>query len=68
MKYLIIIEKSKNGFRAYAPDFEGIGVVSDTKEEVTELIKEAIAMHIEDEKFKSLEIPIPHNEASVVLV
>ena len=68
MKYLIIIEKSGNGFGAYAPDFEGVGVVGDTKEEVLKLIKVAISMHIEDMKDKGLEIPKPHNEASTVLV
>jgi predicted RNase H-like HicB family nuclease len=68
MKYLIIIEKSENGYGAYAPDFEGVGVVGDTKEEVLELIKEAISMQIEDLKEQGLDIPSPHNEASTVLV
>jgi len=68
MKYLIIIEKSADGFGAYAPDFEGVGVVGDTKEEVLDLIKEAIAMHIEDLKDKGEVVPSPHNEAELVLV
>jgi len=68
MKYLIIIEKSENGYGAYAPDFEGVGVVGDTKEEVLELIKEAISMHIDDMKERGLKVPEPHNEADVVLV
>lgn len=68
MKYLIIIEKSNDGYGAYAPDFEGVGVVGDTKEEVMELIKEAIEMHIEDMKEQGLQVPEPHNEAELVLV
>ena len=68
MKYLIIIEQSEDGYGAYAPDFEGVGVVGDTKEEVMELIKEAIAMHIEDLKEKGESVPSPHNEAQLVLV
>lgn len=68
MKYLIIIEQSKDGYGAYAPDFEGVGVVGDTKEEVLELIKEAIAIHIEDLKESGEEIPSPHNEAELVLI
>jgi predicted RNase H-like HicB family nuclease len=68
MEYLIIIEKSEDGFGAYAPDFEGVGVVGDTKEEVLSLIKEAIEMHIEDLKEQGIEIPKPHNEAKLVLV
>jgi len=68
MEYLIIIEKSEDGFGAYAPDFEGVGVVGDTKEEVLSLIKEAIEMHIVDLKDQGIEIPAPHNEAKLVLV
>jgi len=68
MEYLIIIEKSEDGFGAYAPDFEGVGVVGDTKEEVLDLIKEAISMHIEDLKDRGETIPSPHNEAKLVLV
>lgn len=68
MEYLIIIEKSEDGFGAYAPDFEGVGVVGDTKEEVLTLIKEAIEMHIEDLKEQGIEVPEPHNEAQSVLV
>jgi predicted RNase H-like HicB family nuclease len=68
MKYLIIIEKSENGFGAYAPDFEGVGVVGDTKEEVVDLIKSAISMHIEDLNEQGVSIPQPHNEAELVLI
>lgn len=68
MNYLIIIEKSENGYGAYAPDFEGVGVVGDTKEEVLELIKESIEMHIEDLKQKGDDVPLPRNEATSVLV
>lgn len=68
MEYLIIIEKSADGYGAYAPDFEGVGVVGDTKEEVLLLMKEALAMHIDDLKEKGERVPAPHNEAQVVLV
>jgi predicted RNase H-like HicB family nuclease len=68
MKYLIIIEKSKNGYGAYAPDFEGVGVVGDTKEEVMEMMKEAIEMHIEDLRKRGIKVPEPSNEAASVLV
>lgn len=68
MKYLIIIEKSENGYGAYAPDFEGVGVVGDTKEEVLDLIKDAISMHVADLKEQGVSIPQPHNEGELVLI
>ncbi len=68
MNYVIIIEKSENGYGAYAPDFEGVGVVGDTKDEVLELMKQAIEMHIEDLKLKGETIPPPKNEAVSMLV
>ncbi len=48
MEYTIVIEKSKNGYGAYAPEFPGVGVVADTKIEVIKSIKKAIKMHLED--------------------
>lgn len=32
-KYLIIYEKTENGYSAYSPDFEGCVAVGDTKKE-----------------------------------
>lgn len=68
MEYLIILEKSKNGYGAYAPDLSGVGVVGKTKREVLKLIKEAIIMHLEDLRSRGSKIPKPINEAVSVLV
>ena len=48
MNFKINVEKSKNGFGAYVPDLPGVGVVSDTSEEVIKDIGKALIMHIED--------------------
>ena len=68
MEYLIIIEKSTNGYGAYAPDLPGIGVAGKTKKEVLKLIKDSIVLHLEDLKSRRLKIPKPQNEAVSVLV
>ena len=47
MKYLVVVEKSGNGFGAYVPDLPGCVAVADTREEVVTLIQEAIEFHIE---------------------
>ena len=57
MEYLIIVEKSNNGWGAYAPDLPGCVAVEDTKEKTIELMKEAIEFHIEGLKKDGDELP-----------
>jgi len=48
MKWAIVIEKSENGFGAYAPDAPGVGVVGDTSDEARELLAEALELYLEE--------------------
>jgi len=57
MKYLVIIEKSATGFGAYVPDLPGCVAVGETADEVKQLIREAIGLHLED--FRERGQPIP---------
>lgn len=59
MKYLIVIEKTDNGFSAYVPDLPGCIAAGDTVEETEELMQGAIAMHIRGMREDGLEIPPP---------
>jgi len=59
MKYLVIYEKSDNGWGAYAPDLPGLGVVGSTLDETKELIREAIEFHIEGMKANGESVPAP---------
>ena len=56
-KFLIIIEKSKNGFGAYSPDLPGCVAVGDTRREVRKLMAEAIKLHLAGLKEDGLRIP-----------
>ncbi|MGH9494537.1 MAG: type II toxin-antitoxin system HicB family antitoxin [Candidatus Sulfotelmatobacter sp.] len=47
MKYLVIYEKSSEGWGAYAPDLPGLGVAGTTLDEVKELIREAMEFHLD---------------------
>ena len=47
MKYAIPIERTDNGYSAYAPDLSGCIAAADTKAEVKAMIREAIIFHIE---------------------
>ena len=59
MKYAVVIEKENNKFGAYVPDLPGCIAAGDTKEEVKQLIQEAIELHIEALKEDGEPIPAP---------
>ncbi|HQO39342.1 MAG TPA: type II toxin-antitoxin system HicB family antitoxin [Spirochaetota bacterium] len=46
-KYVVLFEKSADGYSAYVPDLPGCVAFGDTREETEELIYEAIKFHIE---------------------
>jgi len=61
MKYLVIIEETKNGFSAFSPDLQGCIATGSSKEEVEKNMKEAIAFHLEGMDEEGLEAPEPHS-------
>jgi predicted RNase H-like HicB family nuclease len=61
MKYLVIIEETKNGFSAFSPDLQGCIATGSSKEEVEKNMKEAIAFHLEGMDLEGLEVPQPHS-------
>lgn len=66
MRYAVIIEKSSEGYGAYAPDLPGLGVVGETLDEVRQLIREAIAFHLEGLEEDGQAIPEPSVEIDYV--
>ncbi len=66
MKYLVVVEKSGNGFGAYIPDLPGCVTVADTREEVVTLIQEAIEFHIEGLKESGDLVPQPTSQCELV--
>ncbi len=47
MKYASVIEKTETGYSAYVPDLPGLGVAGETLEEIRQLLREAVAFHLE---------------------
>ena len=66
MKYSVVIEKTDNGYSAYAPDLPGCIAAGDSQVEVAELIREAIIMHLES--LREHGDPVPEPQTSVALV
>ena len=58
-EYLVIYEQSSDGWGAYVPDLPGLGVVGDTMEEVQQLIKDGIPLHLQALKEHGDPIPKP---------
>ena len=62
MKYTVIIEEGDSSYGAFVPDLPGCVAAGETREEVLELIKGAIELHIEGLKEDGAVIPTPHCE------
>ena len=66
MKYLVIIEKGPTSFGAYVPDLPGCAAVGDSEEEVRQLIRDGIEMHIEDLRARGEPVPAPASSVDYV--
>ncbi|OLE55777.1 MAG: hypothetical protein AUG51_01495 [Acidobacteria bacterium 13_1_20CM_3_53_8] len=68
MKYAVIVEEGESSFGAYVPDLPGCVAVGDTREEVLELIQEAIEFHIEGLREDGQPVPEPSSSIEYVEV
>ena len=68
MKYAVVVEEGENSFGAYVPDLPGCVAAADTREEVLELIQEAIEFHIEGLREDGQPIPEPSSSIEYVEV
>ncbi len=59
MKYAVIIEAGERNYSAYVPDLPGCIATGKTLDEVKQVMREAIAFHIEGLKEDGLPIPEP---------
>ena len=66
MRYVVIVEKGESNFGAHVPDLPGCVAVADTKEEVLELIQEAIEFHIEGLREDGQPVPPPSSSIEYV--
>lgn len=66
MQYTVIIEQGPTSWGAYAPDLPGCGTAGETREEVSQLIREAIEFHLEGLREAGEPIPEPRSFGEVV--
>jgi predicted RNase H-like HicB family nuclease len=68
MTYTVIFEKGPTSWGAYVPDLPGVISIGDSRDEVQQLIQEAIEFHLEGMKEEGLSIPPPASFAGAVEV
>jgi predicted RNase H-like HicB family nuclease len=68
MRYAVIVEKGTDSFGAHVPDLPGCVAVAATKDEVLELIQEAIEFHLEGLRADGEPIPPPSSSVEYVEV
>jgi predicted RNase H-like HicB family nuclease len=66
MKYAVIIEAGERNYSAYVPDLPGCIATGETLEEVKQVMREAIAFHIEGLREEGLPVPEPTTLAEYV--
>ena len=68
MQYVVILEEGPGSWGAYAPDLPGCVAVGETRQDVLDLIREAIEFHLDGMKEDGDPIPEPHSHSEVVQV
>lgn len=68
MRYTVILEHGEGTWGAHVPDLPGCVAAADTRDEVLELIREAIQLHIEGLRDEGLPVPEPRSEGEIVEV
>jgi predicted RNase H-like HicB family nuclease len=68
MKYAVIYEKTGTGYSAYVPDLPGCIAAGSSLQQVTELMRDAIEMHLEGMREDGDPIPEPTTVADYIAV
>jgi predicted RNase H-like HicB family nuclease len=66
MRYLVVVEQGPTSFGAYVPDLPGCIAAGGTRDEVLVMIREAIALHIDDLRRQGQRVPAPSSTGEVI--
>ena len=67
-KYLVIYEKSADGYSAYVPDLPGCTSAGSSREEIEANIIEAITLHLQVMEQEGLPIPDPSSDSQMLVL
>ena len=68
MRYAVVVEKGESSFGVYVPDLPGCIAAADTREELLQLIHEAMEFHVESLREDGQPIPEPSSSIEYVEV
>ncbi len=68
MRYMVVIERGKRSWGAHVPDLPGCIAAGETRDEVLQLVREAIRFHIEGLEQDGVPVPAPSTESEFVEV
>ncbi len=68
MRYAIVVEKGPSSYGAYVPDLPGCVAVAESRDEVLQMIWEAIRFHLEEMSKEGLAPPKASSSAEYVEV
>ncbi len=66
MRYLVVIEEGEASWGAHVPDLPGCVAVGETRDEVVELIQEAILFHLDGLREHGEPIPLPRSQGEMI--
>ena len=59
MRYAVIYEATSTGFSAYVPDLPGVAVAGTTRDETRDMLRKAVAWHLDAMVQNGQKIPRP---------
>ncbi len=59
MQFAVLLDKTRTGYSAHVPDLPGCVAAGETRDETIQLIREAIAFHLEGMQLHGESIPTP---------
>ena len=68
MRYMVVVERGEKSWGVHVPDLPGCVAVGETRDEVLELVREAIDLHINALRQDGLPVPPPSSESEFVEV
>jgi len=68
MRYMVVVERGEKSWGAHVPDLPGCVAVGETRDEVLQLIREAIDFHIDGLRQDGLPVPAPSSDSEFVEV
>jgi len=68
MEYVAIVEQGETSVGANVPDLPGCVAVAESRDEAMELIREAIALHVESLRDNGEPVPIPRSVFETIAV